>query len=244
MMTLSIGRCRRLAYWPMPSARLTATRNFWLPERKATLIGRSPVARLNASRSSALARRAVAAGLAGEAEVELPAAEAVEDGVGVIDHLLLGLADEVQLQAVLAEQFAQRAVDLQLLLDLAVIGVHLLPLRLAGFRASPARSRAWTSCSSVVLATRPRLAQRRAIAAGSCRASGENFSPWASSCFDVLLQHGEVAPGVFEVAGAVVGVLAPRGGVCSPLQRVQLAHADRRRPAPARSAAAASSARR
>ena len=51
----SMGRWRRLAYWPMPSARLTATRNFWLPERKATLIARSPVARLNASRSSAFA---------------------------------------------------------------------------------------------------------------------------------------------------------------------------------------------
>src|SRR5436305_253884 len=55
MITDSIGRCCRLAYWPIPSARLTATRNFWLPDRKATLIGFSPVPRLYASSSSALA---------------------------------------------------------------------------------------------------------------------------------------------------------------------------------------------
>src|SRR5436189_69795 len=43
MMTDSIGRCCRLAYWPIPSARLTATRNRWLPLRNATLIAEPPV---------------------------------------------------------------------------------------------------------------------------------------------------------------------------------------------------------
>ena len=70
MMTLSIGRCCLLAYWPIPSASATATRNRWLPLRNATLIADPPVTRLEHSRSSALS---VPASAADEPQEQLPA---------------------------------------------------------------------------------------------------------------------------------------------------------------------------
>ena len=60
---------------------------------------------------------------ANELQEQLPAAEAVEDGVGVIDDLPLGLPDEVPLQPVAAEQFREQLVAV-------VLGVHrLVPSR-------------------------------------------------------------------------------------------------------------------
>src|SRR5438045_299596 len=69
MMTLSIGRCCLLAYWPMPSASATDTRNRWLPLRKATLIAAPPVTRLEHASSSALS---------------VPTSAALGEGVGLL----------------------------------------------------------------------------------------------------------------------------------------------------------------
>src|ERR1700719_4223653 len=108
MMTLSIGRCCRLAYWPMPSARLTATRNFWLPDRNATLIGRSPVARLYASRSSAFSDPPSPLASPDHFKKHRPPRHPVHPRVGVLPPLPLPLPHQVELEPLPAEQFRQR----------------------------------------------------------------------------------------------------------------------------------------
>ena len=146
MMTLSIGRCCRLAYWPMPSARLTATRNFWLPRRNATLIAAAAGRRgctppgPAPCRSPPRRRRRPASGTAARRDSRSSTA------LRVIDDLPLGLPDEVPLQAVAAEQLGQQLVAVLVLVQFQRLRRQPRPLGpvavedrllLAGLRAGP-----------------------------------------------------------------------------------------------------------
>ena len=107
MMTDSMGRCCRLAYWPMPRARLTATRNFWLPLRKATLIGFSPVHAIVRFQIERLGRTALALASPLSFKYNCPPERRSSTALAYSTHLLFRLPHEMQLQAILAEQFGQ-----------------------------------------------------------------------------------------------------------------------------------------
>ena len=130
MMTDSIGRPAPRAYWPIPRARLTATRNFWLPlERGRQDDVRPPVG----PDLDLKVQGPIGIALIREPEFQVAAGDDVEESVRAINDRPLGLAESVALEAVPAEQLRQGFRDGLVALGRDGVGSE----RQAGLQVSP-----------------------------------------------------------------------------------------------------------